>query len=97
MKCDCCGVDKDPTQLELYPYPDDCLCDDEPIEPLLQIECSSPTVSKLCVVCHCCFHRILPDMWIDRKWWESLNPTTPFESLPPFTGYHPLAPESPLK
>lgn len=89
QKCQACGVEKDTEVKELYPYPDDGNFDDVPIDPLLTIDCqASPYIRveaddwRVVTVCHACFHRLDPDMWIGRDGWGSLNPVIPFEQLP---------------
>lgn len=85
MQCFGCGVEKDPKVLEEYSHPEtDRICDG-PVPPLFVIECQptgKDTGWKAVVVCHECFHRLDPDMWISERCWESLNPTTPFDKLP---------------
>ena len=51
---------------------------DELISSLFCIECTN----RMAVVCHECFHRLQPDMWIDERCWELLNPVRPYDSLP---------------
>ena len=86
MKCFACGVEKDLKVLEVYPFPGR-MCD-EPIAPLLALECEgdggfvSRNPFKVVVVCHQCFEKLDPDMWISEKCWRSLNPVTPYEALP---------------
>jgi hypothetical protein len=88
MRCFGCGVVKDTGVNEYYTAGDE-LCTDKPIPPLVVIECEPnredpvQTECRAVVVCHECFHRINPDMWIDRAIWESINPVTPFDKLPP--------------
>jgi hypothetical protein len=85
MKCQGCGVDKDPAVLEVYPYPEEEKLCDEPIEPLLEIHCQGREFGKdpfrKVVVCHHCFSKLDVDMWISPRCWESLNPVVPFEQL----------------
>jgi hypothetical protein len=82
-KCHGCGIEKDPTALETYPYPGDNIFDEEPIEPFFDLCCVGESGGCRAVhVCHECFHRLDPDMWINRKMYEWLNPTTPFDELP---------------
>jgi hypothetical protein len=89
MKCHGCGVEKDETVSEVYPYPDDNITQEKPIKPFMQLDCEgvdeegddSGTVKSV-TVCHGCFHRLQPDMWISQRCWESLNPVVPFEELP---------------
>ena len=89
MKCYSCGVDKDLSVKEAYPYPEDDRLTEEPISPLMVIECSSIAKKsngerdyRVVVVCHECFHKIDPDMWIGEKCWQLLNPKVPFDRLP---------------
>jgi hypothetical protein len=94
MKCLACGVVKDTIARELYPYPDDGVIEGEPIVPLFAIECQGPPLTwdetgrvttaewLIGIVCHHCFHRLNPDMWITDACWAALNPITPFGLLP---------------
>ncbi len=86
IKCFCygCGVEKDPTAKEMYLGED--LCNDEPIGPLLVLDCQPHNFDdpnwKSVIVCFECFDKLSPDMWISQCCWESLNPFVPFEQLP---------------
>lgn len=87
-KCLACGVEKDTSVKEVYPYPDDGFIE-EPIRPLMQIDCQGtrPYIDqalawRVVTVCHVCFHKLDPDMWINDEIWESIKPVTPFEQLP---------------
>ncbi|MCW1912707.1 hypothetical protein OJ996_03925 [Luteolibacter sp. GHJ8] len=85
-KCLACGIEKDSSVKEIYPYPDQGLIDD-PIDPFFTIDCQELRPGeesdwRVVRVCHECFHRMDPDMWISREGWESLEPVTPFETLP---------------
>jgi hypothetical protein len=61
---------------------------DEMISPLLTIECEgeggfgSDNPFKVVTVCHRCFEKLDPDMWISENCWNSLNPVTPYDMLP---------------
>lgn len=86
-RCLACGVEKDTSIKELYPYPDDGIIDDKPIEPLMDIDCQGSRVIevtdfRVATVCHHCFHKLDVDMWICERCWLSLTPLTPFEQLP---------------
>ncbi len=88
-KCLACGVEKDTGTKEIYPYPDDGIIDDEPIGPLMDIDCEGPGAWqdtpggwRVVSVCHECFHKLDVDMWISDRCLSSLNPITPFEQLP---------------
>jgi hypothetical protein len=80
MKCLACGVEKDPAQKEMYPYDD--LDREEPIAPLLELDCEGPSGFRVVLVCHACFHRLEPDQWISDKCWLKLDPITAYEQLP---------------
>ena len=88
-RCYGCGVVKNLNNLEASPYhKEDGLCD-SPIPPLNVIECQSggpgfgpDTEFRVVVVCHECFHKLSPDMWISERCWESINPDIPFSVLP---------------
>jgi hypothetical protein len=82
QKCLACGVEKDTSIREVYPYPDDGIIDDEPIEPLINIDCQGISDWRVVTVCHACFHRLDADMWISERCWLALTPLTPFEQLP---------------
>jgi hypothetical protein len=85
LRCDGCGVERDPEALEVYPHPEDGITD-EPIPPFFDVDCQPgdadvPRVWRTVRVCHACFHRLGPDMWIDRRGWEAISPAVPFEQL----------------
>lgn len=69
----------------MYAYPDQGLCDDEPVDPIVELEVQ-PDVRgdpyRECRVCHNCFFRLSPDMWIGENCWRKLNPVVPFSDLP---------------
>ena len=83
VECQACGTVRDPEALAVYPYPDDGICD-TPIPPLFELDCQ-PSVAgdgfRRVHVCHECFHRLDPDMWISQDMWEWLDPVTPFADL----------------
>jgi hypothetical protein len=85
QRCLACGVEKDASIKEVYPYPEDGLIDD-PIEPFMSIDCGGfgPGWSdwRVVTVCHDCFHKLDVDMWISESCWQSLNLITPYEQLP---------------
>ena len=85
-KCLACGIEKDPTVFEQYPYytEEDGITDNSPISSLFEIDCqpSGKKVWKKVIVCHKCYHALDPDMWISDKCWKRINPITPFEQLP---------------
>jgi hypothetical protein len=80
--CNGCGAPKDPKALEVYPYPEDGLADG-PIEPLLEVETDRCRGDRHVTarVCHECFHKLSPDMWIDRRGWDSLRPVVSYDNL----------------
>jgi hypothetical protein len=85
QKCLACGVEKDMSLKEVYPYAGDRMVIREPIEPLLSIECQGSEdwhCWRLATLCHACYHKLDPDLWIDQDCWVSLSPVTPFEQLP---------------
>ncbi len=82
QKCLACGVEKDMSLKEVYPYTDDRIVVDEPIEPLLTIDCEGLFDCRAATMCHACWHKLDPDLWISEDCWVSLNPITPFEQLP---------------
>jgi hypothetical protein len=87
QKCQACGVEKDSEVKEVYPYPDDGIIDDAPIQPFFTIDCQGPRVDgmtdwRAVTVCHDCFHKLDVDICISERCWQSLSPTTPFEQLP---------------
>ena len=88
MKCLSCGVEKDAEVNEVYPYEEDGLIH-EPIPPFFEIDCQPlEDVAEVdsrwrkVRVCHECFHRLKPDMWIGSRCWKALDPVTPFADLP---------------
>ena len=87
--CQGCGIQKNLSALELYPYPEeDCICDD-PVSPLFQLTCQPGGAFtgfrkepwKQVTVCHECFHKLSPDMWISEECWVKLNPVVSFKDL----------------
>lgn len=87
MKCHACGVEKDPSALEGYPWPEEDSITDEPIPPFFELDVEPSDGGgrwRRCTTCHSCFHRLSPDVWISQRGWESLNPVTPFADLPLF-------------
>jgi len=81
QRCQACGVEKDTQANEIYPYPDDGIIY-EPINPLMTIDCQGADEWRVVTVCHDCFHKLSPDMWIHEISWQSLNPRIPFHELP---------------
>jgi len=85
MKCCGCGAEKDMSVLETYPFPEDEIFCNEPIQPLLNLECQPKDKSgewKLTIVCHECFKKLDPDMWISENCWIGINPIITFDKLP---------------
>jgi hypothetical protein len=86
LKCFGCGAQKDTDVLEASPYAEEDGIVDYPIGPLHVIDCQRGLIGasewKVVVVCHECFHKLDPDMWISENCWKSLNPVVPFEKLP---------------
>ena len=87
QQCLACGIEKDTSIKEVYPYPDDGI-DDELVAPLFSFDCQGVQGAhgvedwRVVTICHSCFHKLNPDMWINEPMWQSLNPIMPFESLP---------------
>jgi hypothetical protein len=82
QKCLSCGAEKDISVKEVYPYPEEDRFIDEPIDPLMSIDCQGTNDWRVVTVCHHCFHKLDVDMWISERCWVSLNPITPFDQLP---------------
>jgi hypothetical protein len=82
LRCLACGVEKDTSVKEVYPYPEEDRFIDEPIDPLLSIDCQGTGDWRVVTVCHACFHKLDVDMWISERCWLALNPITPFQQLP---------------
>src|SRR5262245_32446249 len=81
MKCLACGVEKETSLKEIYPFPEDGIISNTPVQPLFAIDCQGLDW-RVAIVCHACFHKLNPDMWISDRCWLSLNPIPPFEDLP---------------
>ena len=87
--CQACGAVKDRSCKEVYPFPVDHLID-TPIDPLCELDCQGGPLNdgsgycdfRRVTVCHACFHKLSPDMWISQSCWESLSPVVPFKDLP---------------
>lgn len=86
IKCLGCGVEKDTEVLEVYPYPEDQRLCEDPIPPLFVLECQPSKTRtdpwRVGIVCHECFRKLDPDMWISENCWISINPVVPFDQLP---------------
>ena len=82
QRCQACGVEKDTSVKEAYPYPDDGIINDEPMGPFMTVECNGVGDRRAATVCHDCFHKLDVDMWISERCWFSLSPMTAFEQLP---------------
>ena len=85
QRCLACGVEKEMSLREVYPYTGDRIVVKEPIEPLMTIECEGSEDGndrRAATMCHACWHKIDPDLWISQDCWVSLHPITPFEQLP---------------
>jgi hypothetical protein len=85
QKCQACGIEKDTSLKEVYPYTGDRIVVREPIEPLIEIECEGSINGddwRIATMCHACWHKLDPDLWISEDCWLSLHPITPFEQLP---------------
>ena len=84
-KCLACGIEKDIREEEMYPYEEDNITTEGPIQPLLNIECQSNTDHtdfRIVTICHNCYHKIQPDMWMSQGEWELIRPVTNFNNLP---------------
>src|SRR5271154_5182881 len=100
MKIHCfgCNIEKDTQELEVSPFAEEDGLTDNPIEPFFVIDCQGPRIPndpekyfefRMAVVCHTCFHRLSPDMWISKNCWEQINPTVPYGRLPMYVkGLH---------
>lgn len=87
MKCYGCGIEKNPAADEVYPWPEDDKLATDPIPPLLVLDCQGETDCddyRAAVVCHGCFRKLDPDMWIGESCWIRINPKIPFAQLPQF-------------
>ena len=86
MRCFGCGIEKDPRGKEFFTGEYDGLIDDEPISSLFVLDVQPSSAEKkkwkATVVCHGCFDRLEPDMWISENCWKSLDPVLVFDDLP---------------
>jgi len=82
--CPCCGIYKDSLIKEAYPWAEEDGIIDDPIEPFMEIAIDQDhgPASKAAFVCHECYHKIQPDMWIMECHWVKENPVVPFDKLP---------------
>lgn len=88
-KCLACGIEKNRQHKEIYPYAGYGIVE-VPIDPLMELDCqgdpfndgSGQSDFRKVLVCHPCFHRLSPDMWISKECWEALKPITPYVDLP---------------
>lgn len=90
-RCHGCGASDDRSRLRVYPWPNEDHITDRPIGPSFELDVAPddddeqewpPSRWKRASVCHACFHRLDPDLWISQGMWESLGPLVPFEQLP---------------
>jgi len=84
IRCLACGTEKNLDELEIFPH-EDMLTQDEPIQALVTIECQSnddPADFRIAIVCHDCYFKLEPDMWISEACWLEINAITPFSVLP---------------
>lgn len=87
-KCHGCGIQKDSSVKELYPYPDEDGITDQPIGPFFNLDVEPERDGqrslgwKDATVCHQCFHKLEPDMWIHERCWKSIGPVVGFKDLP---------------
>ena len=84
--CHGCGIEKDPDLNEVYPYYEEDGMIDDPISPLFWIDVQPANdfhgTWKRATVCHQCFHKLQPDMWISDIIWQSIQPKIAFNDLP---------------
>ena len=81
--CQSCGIEKDDEVLEYYKY-DDSIAIDSPVSPLFELSCQPNDFNspfRIATVCHECFHKLDPDMWISEACWKKLNPVVEFSKL----------------
>jgi hypothetical protein len=85
MQCFGCGVEKDTEKPERYAGNLD-IRKDKDVEPLLVLDVEpwgeDPEPWRAAVVCHSCFDRLEPDMWISSNCWHSIGPALEFRGLP---------------
>jgi hypothetical protein len=84
-RCYGCGVEKDMNVLESSPWAKEDHLTDQPIPPLsvLEIEPDADDADwRIGVVCHECFHKLSPDMWISESCWKRIDPRVPLTDLP---------------
>jgi len=82
MKCFACRAERDPHGRAMYPYPEDYIDTEKSVPQLLVLECEGEAEFRVAVVCHDCFHKLDPDMWVSKRCWESLRPHVPYDQLP---------------
>ncbi len=80
--CQACGVEKD---MDIKEVMEGENYSKTPTEPLFEIDCQPHDFGdsdwRRVLVCHKCYERLSPDMWISRRCWETLKPLIPFEQL----------------
>jgi len=57
----------------------------EPIDALIELEVEDAFPDnpfRKILVCHHCYHKLRPDMWISKGCLEMIGCKTPFEKLP---------------
>ncbi len=83
--CPVCLTIKDTEVKEVYPFPDDHIVL-HPIDPLMEMDvqpddCDTGKWRRI-AVCHQCYHRLQPDMWISEECLRQVQCKTPFTELP---------------
>ena len=87
--CPCCLVEKDMDIKEVYPFPEDEHLIETPIDPLLELDVqpnSEEGLWRRITVCHQCFRKLQPDMWISENCLLQIGCKTPFTDLPLLEG-----------
>ena len=87
LKCDSCGVEKDESAQEIYPFEEDGVIE-TPIEPFFDVDVRGGGAPgegdwRVARMCHQCFHDFSVDMWITEDCWTRSGPDVAFEQLRP--------------
>jgi hypothetical protein len=84
QSCPCCLAVKDIDVKEVYPFPEEVRFIEDPIDPLLELDVQPAGDGewRRIRVCHQCFSKLDPDMWISEHCLKSIGCKTPFTDLP---------------
>lgn len=82
VNCFACGIEKDMDILESSEFNPDFGYTNQLRAPIFVLDVDGPNEFRQTLVCHTCFIKLDPDMWISKKCWDTLNPKIQYHKLP---------------